>query len=209
MTHDGSTIDRPGPCPPDSTSPSLLHRARSRQPGAWERLVEIYSSLIYRWCRLAGLRRMDAADVAQEVFKTVAAKIEEFHRDSPGDSFRGWLRAITRNKIGDHYRGLRREARARGGTDAQMQLQEISETVEPQSAAELASEGSLLLQSALKLLRSEFEERTWQAFWRITVDGQPPDCVSKELGMTLHAVYKAKSRILCRLRQELDDPSPQ
>jgi RNA polymerase sigma-70 factor (ECF subfamily) len=151
---------------------------------------------------------MDAADVAQEVFETVAAKLGEFHHDGTGDSFRAWLRAITRNKIGDHFRDLNREARAKGGTDAQMKLQDISEPPDPPSVADLASEGTLLVRSALQLVRSEFEERTWQAFWRITIDGQSPDCVAEEFGMTLHAVYKAKSRVLCRLRQELDESGP-
>jgi RNA polymerase sigma-70 factor (ECF subfamily) len=208
MSQDGNRIDLPGSGAPDSTSSSLLKRAKSREPGAWERLVEVYTCLIYRWCRLAGLQSVDAADVAQEVLKTVAARFEEFRHDRANDSFRGWLRAITRNKLGDYFRGLKREARAKGGTDAQMQLQEVPEAPEPPSALDLAAEETLLLRSALQVLRSEFEQRTWQAFWRITVDGQSPDCVARELGMTLLAVYKAKSRILCRLRQEVEDPSP-
>jgi RNA polymerase sigma-70 factor, ECF subfamily len=57
----------------------------------------------------------------------------------------------------------------------------------------------------MELVRGEFEERTWLAFWRVTAEEKPPAVVAEELGMTLQAVYKAKSRVLCRLRQELDD----
>jgi RNA polymerase sigma-70 factor (ECF subfamily) len=56
---------------------------------------------------------------------------------------------------------------------------------------------------ALELVRSQFEDKTWQAFWRCAVDGQSPAEVSQALGMTQVAVRKAKSRVLHRLRDEL------
>jgi RNA polymerase sigma-70 factor (ECF subfamily) len=51
----------------------------------------------------------------------------------------------------------------------------------------------------------EFEERTWQAFWRTAVDGRSAADVGAELGMTPGAVRVAKSRVLHRLREELGD----
>lgn len=59
------------------------------------------------------------------------------------------------------------------------------------------------MRRALDLVRAEFENRTWDAFWRTAIDGQPAGDVAAQLGMSLHAVYKAKSRVLRRLRQEL------
>jgi len=61
---------------------------------------------------------------------------------------------------------------------------------------------------ALELIRAEFEDRTWQAFWRVTVDGQPTKDVAQELGVTPSAVRLAKSRVLRRLREELGDLEP-
>ena len=55
---------------------------------------------------------------------------------------------------------------------------------------------------ALELVRSQFEERTWQMFWRTFVDGRSPVDVAAELGVTPAAVRKAKSRVLHRLKEE-------
>src|SRR5205823_4805980 len=107
------------------TSPSLLQRAQANQPGAWERLVELYAPLVYHWCRRSQLSPEDTADVFQEVFRAVAGHIAEFRRDRPGDSFRGWLRTIARNKIRDHFRRQQDQPRAVGGTDAQQRMQAV------------------------------------------------------------------------------------
>jgi RNA polymerase sigma-70 factor (ECF subfamily) len=58
---------------------------------------------------------------------------------------------------------------------------------------------------ALEWVPSEFEDRTWQAFWRVVVDAKSPAEVAGELGMTLHAVYQAKSRVLRRVRRQLGE----
>src|SRR5437879_4069636 len=109
----------------DATSPSLLDRARQNAPGAWDRLVERYAPLVYHWCWRGNLGPEDAADVFQDVFRAVAEHLVDFRRDRPGDTFRGWLRTITRNKIRDHFRRLDGEARAAGGTDAQLRLHDL------------------------------------------------------------------------------------
>jgi RNA polymerase sigma-70 factor (ECF subfamily) len=57
----------------------------------------------------------------------------------------------------------------------------------------------------LDLIRTEFEERTWQCFWRTAVEGRAPREVAVELSMSPGAVRVAKSRVLRRLREELGD----
>jgi len=101
-----------------STSPSLLARAQANQATAWEQLVDLYAPLVYHWCRRAGLGAEDTADVFQEVFRAVARHLPNFRRERAGDTFRGWLRTIARNKIHDHYRRTWGKAQAAGGTDA-------------------------------------------------------------------------------------------
>src|SRR5262245_41329475 len=123
------------------TSPSLLARAQDNQPAAWEQLVDLYAPLVYHWCRRAGLAPPDADDVFQEVFRAVARALAEFRRDRAGDSFRGWLRTITSNKIRDHFRQVQGEARGAGGTDAQMHLLALPdplEGVDPEEAGLLS-----------------------------------------------------------------------
>src|SRR6266853_6310705 len=83
----------------DPTPSSLLIRVRTKSPLAWERLVALYGQLIYRWCRQAGLQPADAEDLGQEVLETVNRTINAYRHDRPEDTFRGWLRTITQNKI--------------------------------------------------------------------------------------------------------------
>src|SRR5690349_15911239 len=97
FAYDG--IDAPG-----STASSLLFQLRAESPAAWGRFVSIYTPLVYRWVRRAGISANDAPDVVQDVFQGVAGQIVQFRRERPGDSFRGWLYAISRHKICDHFR---------------------------------------------------------------------------------------------------------
>jgi len=183
-----------------SISSTLLARIKARRPEAWQRLVELYGPEVYGWCRRAGIQADDAADVVQEVFAAVAARVADFRRERPGDSFAAWLGTIARNKIRDHFRRSRRRPAARGGTDAQQQFLQVPE---PAELTRLSDAGGPLSRRALELVRAEFENRTWEAFLRTAVDGQPPAGVAEDLGMSVTAVYKAKSRVLRRLRQEL------
>ena len=179
-------------------------RAQANQGGAWERLVELYAPLVYHWCRRAQLAPEDTADVFQEVFRAVAGHIADFRRDRPGDSFRGWLRTIARNKIRDHFRRVQDQPRAVGGTDAQQRLQALPEPDLDDNDPSEADVVRRQLHMALDLIRSEFEERTWQAFWKVQMEERPTDEVGAELGMTPAAVRKAKFRVLRRLRQEVE-----
>jgi RNA polymerase sigma-70 factor (ECF subfamily) len=185
---------------PTATSLTLLDRVRAADPDAWRRLVHLYSPLIFSWARRAGLGDSDAADVVQDVWQSVAASLDRFQRDTTSGTFRGWIWTIARNKVRDLFRKRQGEPAGAGGTDACRLLQSVPEE-EP--ADEGGTETHLLLHRALEQIRPEFEERTWQAFWRMTVDGRPAAEVGEELGMAANAVHQAKFRILRRLRQEM------
>jgi RNA polymerase sigma-70 factor, ECF subfamily len=185
------------------TSLTLLQRLQSNDADAWERLVRLYRPLVVYWCGRSGVSGADADDVVQEVFQTAAAKLPEFRRDRPGDTFRGWLRGITRNLLLAHGRKLARQTVGTGGTDAHLRLNEIAE---PEATDEdpPAAVNELYLR-ALEQVRGEFEERTWKAFLRTAVDGRTAVEAAAEFGLTSAAVRQAKSRVLRRLRQELGE----
>jgi RNA polymerase sigma-70 factor, ECF subfamily len=187
-----------------STSSSFLERVRARAPGAWERLTFLYGPLVYGWARRASLGAEDAADVVQEVFLAVARNLDSFRHES-GSRFRGWLWTVTHNKVLDLGRRRAGRPAAAGGTDAYQRLLDTPETpVEGSESATLPA--GPLLGRALELIRSEFEERSWQAFWMVVVEGQSPADAAALLGISVNAVYIARSRILRRLREELGDP---
>jgi RNA polymerase sigma-70 factor (ECF subfamily) len=187
-----------------TTSRSLIDRVRAMEPQAWQRLCAIYGPLVYRWGRLAGLQDVDAADIGQEVFRTVAARIGDYRNRQPSGTFRAWLRAITRHKIGDLFRRRASHPAAPGGSAAWDQLHQLpASSLDVQADDPLADAG--VLHRTLELIRQEFEPQTWQAFWLATTDELPAAEVAARLGTTPQAVRQSKYRVLRRLRQELAD----
>lgn len=189
----------------DSTSTSLLERVKARDPQAWFRLTDLYGPLVYSWCRRAGLQPDDAADVGQEVFVAVAASIQQLRCEMPENSFRGWLRTITRNKICDHFRRGHDLPQALGGSDAQRRLADApaAAPADASSVQESHDDRRGLVHRALAPLEGCFRGSTWKAFWRTTVGGEHAGDVAADLGMSVQAVYQAKHRVLMRLRKEL------
>jgi RNA polymerase sigma-70 factor (ECF subfamily) len=180
------------------TPASLLERLRQpEQEQAWERFVELYTPLLYYWAQRATGRDREAADLVQEVLTLLVRKLPEFSYDR-NRTFRGWLRTVAHNC----WRNLRRRAevpREPGAPD----LAELPapESDEPFWEVEYRQR---LVGRALELMRAEFQPATWQACWRCVVEGQAPAEVARELGISVGAVYMAKSRVLSRLRKELE-----
>ena len=133
------------------------------------------------------------------------SSIDRFRREKAGDSFRGWLWGVTRNRLRDHFRKQADRVVAVGGSEAQAYLQEFADQEpacdDPSNAASHAG----LVRNALELIRDEYEDRSWQAFWRVAVEGQSPADVASSLGLSVFAVYQIKYRLTQRLRRELGD----
>ena len=190
-----------------SLSTSLLDRVQQMEPDAWARLVTVFSPIVYRWCRQSGLIAQDATDVVQEVFSSVARGIGNFERAKKEGSFRSWLATITRNRIRDHHRCGVKQPFATGGTDAQLQWNELPESFDAslEHSVSEASMNDLLPRRVLDLVQAEFEPMTWQAFWLTTVDGKSAGEVAEQLSLNVASVYQAKSRVLRRFRQRLGE----
>lgn len=191
-----------------STRPSLL--LRIREPGdheAWSRFVALYGPLVYRYARNRGLQDSDAADLTQIVFHEVARQIQRLDYDAQRGKFRGWLFGVTRNQLRKHLERARRTVRP-GGEEIEYQELEC-ETASDQEEARWQEEYEWqLFHMACERVRVEFGDRSWQAFWRTAVEGQTAQEVGRELGVSIGAVYTAKSRVLARLRDavsELDE----
>jgi RNA polymerase sigma-70 factor (ECF subfamily) len=163
--------------------------------------------MVYRWCRRSGVVADDAADVLQEVLAAVARHVSEFRRNGSHGSFTAWLATVTRSKVCDHYRRRHGRAEACGGTTAQHRLAEIPQPPEPshETVQPDAEAAACLSRRVLDMIQAEFEPGTWQAFWRTAVEGQSPALVAEELQMSAAAVYMAKSRVLRRLRQTIEE----
>lgn len=187
-------------------SSSLLQRLTLNDADAWRRLVRLYYPLVRGWCLRARLREEDVADVTQEVFRSLAGSVGRFRREGGKNSFRGWLHGITHKHLLAHWRRRRQQPEGAGGSEAQERLALVPElSLEEPSVAEKADDRSRLLGRAVAFLRSEVEERTFQAFWRTAVEGHTPADVAADLGLSVNAVYLAKTRLLRRLREEFGE----
>jgi RNA polymerase sigma-70 factor (ECF subfamily) len=187
-----------------STSTGLLERVKERDADAWCRLARQYTPLVYRWARQCNLQSSDAADVVQEVFTAVTRNIDSFRHELPESSFRGWLWTITRNQVRLHYRRNKVRPEALGGSDAIHLFQHHADHADSESEPSGFKSHASLVHRAVQLIRGDFQPQTWQAFWRLTIDGASATEIGAELGMTPAAVRQAKYRVLCRLQDELD-----
>jgi len=181
----------------------LLARVHTNDAAAWDRLLALYTPLLWHWCSKMGLPQQETADVMQEVFKSVALHIHDFHHDRPGDTFRGWLRTITRNKVHDHFRAHKREPQAAGGSAAKAWWSRLPESYHQEEDSQ--ERYDRLFSQALDLIRAEFQENTWLAFWHVVVESESPQEAATKLNMSAGAVRVAKCRVLHRLRLELGD----
>lgn len=188
-----------------SISSTMLSRLRSHDAQAWENLVTLFGPVLYKWCRRADLQPTDAADISQEVFQRVAAKLNDFHRSRANGTFRGWLWMITRNKILDHFRRHPHRPQAVGGTEAKIWVDDLVDADVDQVDEHTGFDSrQAIVRGTLDLIRNDFDDRTWKAFWLMTVDNRASADVGEELGMKKDAVRQAKRRVLQRLREELD-----
>ncbi len=186
------------------TRESLLLRIRdSGDRDAWFEFVSIYRPLIYRIGRRFGLQDADAQNLIQEVLQKIERQSGSWEAGPGRGSFRRWLATVARNAAIDAIRRIVPDA-ARGGTTVREALHNVPASGD---ASELEYRRELERQAfrwAARRIRDEFTEPTWTAFWQTMVDGAPCADVAAQLGRSIGAVYTARSRVMQRLKEELD-----
>jgi RNA polymerase sigma-70 factor (ECF subfamily) len=182
------------------TPVSLLQRlARPEdRAAAWARFVDLYTPLLFAWASRLNVPEQDAADLIQNVFLTLLRRLPSFRYDQDG-SFRGWLRTVLLHQWRDQLRRIPPPVAVapavldgRGaGPDP---VEELAET----------EYRRCLAGRAMQLMQSDFTPSTWRACWETVVQERPAAEVAADLGLSVAAVYAATSRVLRRLRQELE-----
>ncbi len=191
-----------------TTRHSLVLRLRNLDDeAAWQEFLGIYEPLIYGLARRKGLQDADARDLCQEVFRAVAGAIERWDPDPAKGKFRAWLFRIARNLLVNFFVDQRRHARGTGSTSVQ-DLLEACPAGDSQTEAEFDAEFKRqVFRWAADQVRCEFADSTWKAFWTSGVENRPIRQVAQELGLSTGAVYIARSRVLARLRQRVEELS--
>jgi RNA polymerase sigma-70 factor (ECF subfamily) len=188
----------------NETRQSLLLRAQTGEENAWKDLTDLYRPLIIGWLNRQGVPAVDLEDIAQDVLLTVVKQLPNFEHSGRRGAFRSWLRTIVCSRTIDYWRGAVSSTQASGGSGATAALQQIAD---PDSALNRRwdeEHDRYVINCLLDLVEEEFEPTTLRAFRRLALEGASGAEVAQELGLSVAAVYMAKSRVLQRIRQEAE-----
>src|SRR5439155_12281604 len=146
------------------------------------------------------VRPEDAEDLVQEVLGVVVRELPGFRHDQRRGAFRCWLRTILVHRL----RAFWRSARARPVADADGVLDQLEDPDSGLSRLWDEEHDRHVVRRLLSMIEPEFEPATWRAFRGLMLEGKTTAGVAAEVGVTANAVRIAKSRVLRRLRREID-----
>jgi RNA polymerase sigma-70 factor (ECF subfamily) len=192
--------EEPGKMP--STRASLIVAAQTGSERAWREFVETYEPMVYRWLRREGLQHDDAVDLTQDVMAVLVGQLGKFESRGRTGGFRRWLREITIHRLLAFRRSQGRRARARGGSSFLERLHEVAADENDLEHSWNREFNRSILRQLLARLEQEVDASTMAAFRQLAIDQRRPADVAAGLGLSVGAVYSAKSRVLRRLRQE-------
>jgi len=188
-----------------ATRASLLVRLRDGTDGdAWREFARLYAPVIYGFARKRGLQDADAADLMQDVLRSVSGAMNRLEYDPVRGTFRGWLFTVTRNKVFTFLDSRKRRVQATGDSRMQQRLEQHVDTDGKLSADWEADYQRSLAAQAMERVKYEFQAATWDAFLLTAVEGQTPAQVAARVGLSVGAIYVAKSRVIARLRREIE-----
>lgn len=188
---------------PDTRS-TLIAQVRSPENrGAWAEFVALYRPVIYRMARKRGMQDADAQDLAQAVLIRILGAVERWEKSDPSIRFRNWISRVAKNAILTALAGSSKGA-AIGGTAIQNLLEEqadIDPDLEQDFRLEFLREK---YHRAASTVRTDVDSGTWQAFELSVVEGRPCNEVAERLGKPIGTIYAARSRVMRRLRDQVD-----
>jgi RNA polymerase sigma factor (sigma-70 family) len=185
------------------TSYSLLERLRVEPDDAsWKRLVDLYTPLLQKWLRRHFLLEADAEDLVQEVMAVLVREVPRFEHNGQPGAFRRWLRTILVHRLQGFWRARQGRPVASGDSDLAKRLEQLEDPASGLSQLWDQEHDRHVMGRLLEQIEPQVAPSTWQAFRRVVLDGKDEEIVAKELGLSVNAVFIAKSRVLARLRRE-------
>lgn len=182
-----------------TTRVTLLQRLRDRSDAsAWEEFHELYAPLLEGYARAFGLSPADAQEVRDQCLEVLVRRLPHFEYRRSRGRFQAWLHGIARGKVIDGLRAARRRAGqpveleglvdARPGPDELWARQWRAEHLRYALGEALGGEPEPLRHAFEQLLLEELSV--------------PEACA--RTGLNANRVYKARARILDRVRRTLE-----
>jgi RNA polymerase sigma-70 factor (ECF subfamily) len=181
-----------------TTSKSLLLRAGGGDEDAWRDLVDLYRPLVRGWLVRFGIRPQEADDLSQDVLMVVVRELPTFRHNGHTGAFRSWLRNMTVNRSRTFCRTAGRE-RA-GCPDSLALIDQLEDAANPLAGQWDREHDEHVVRSLLDRVGGAFEAHTVQAFRLLVLEQRDVNQAAAQLSMTPAAVYRAKARVLQRLR---------
>lgn len=184
------------------TRQSLVLRAQTGDEGAWRDLTLVYRPWITGLLTHQSIPRHEADDLVQEILLGVVQSLPRFEHSGRRGAFRAWLRTIARNSLADYWKAKARAARNNGRPADPEAIDRVEDPEARMDRLWDEEHDRYVLRCLLDILDLEFEPSTVKAFRLVALEGRSNCDAASELGLSVGAVYAAKSRVLRRLRAE-------
>ncbi len=189
-------------------SSSLLISAKNGDQQSWLELVQIFGRVVYAWIRSKGVPESDAADIRQQVFTSVYQAIDRFQRETKADTFRGWLRKITHNKIVDYWRKRGRIPEQINENQLEIVLNQISIEEHPDGQSSMISEQDEqkeILKELLRFVKTKIRDDHWEIFEKIIKGDDNRENIADAHNISRAYVDVVFSRVMAKLRAQFPD----
>jgi RNA polymerase sigma-70 factor (ECF subfamily) len=183
----------------------LINQLRERRDddAAWQRFDTRYRPMLQNWLRRYCLQPHDADDLVQQALAVVVRELPHFEYDPRRGTFPAWLRAILNNRLREFWRSRKARPVATGNSAFNDWM--LTELVDQRNDAGRVWDREHARHVARRFLarvEPDCSPTTWQAFRRV-MEGEKAADVAAELGISVNAVYLARSSVLRRLRLEM------
>jgi RNA polymerase sigma factor, sigma-70 family len=191
------------------TRASLINRLKDLEDQkSWQDFYDIYSRLILKLAKKAGLSDAEAHDVLQETVVTVARHMPTFKYDPSLGSFKSWLFTMTRWRIADEFRKR----------DPALHNNPVTATATGTRAVEKVPDPAIngldqlwnqewensLVQAAIQRVKRKIDPEKYQIFDLYVNKNWAPEKVATMFQVPVNQVYLAKHRIVEMIRNEVE-----
>ena len=175
------------------TRQTLLLKVRNQyDESSWEDFTRYYGRYIYAVLRGMGIDYNDLEDMHQAVLLILWKNLPKFEYNPEKGSFRSWLCTIIRNHVYGYYRDKKSGAELKSEDAVDSELEKISEKEWMIHIATVAWEN----------VKDDFSESVQKIYVRLT-NGEKPEDIAEETGITRGTVYVYKERVQKALRREV------
>ena len=185
------------------TRASLLVQLRDGgNHAAWQEFAKLYGPVIYGFAQAwAAGRRRGRPDARRHAFglqSNCSARLQS----QPGNFPRLVVHDHAQQSL-QFFLGARVHPQASGDTTTNRLLDTQPDHSDGADAWETEYQRRLAA-LAMERVKSEFQENTWRAFWLTAVEGIAVADVARQISISPGAIYVAKSRVLARLKEEVE-----